>query len=138
MPHRDLSPAEQEHVRVCLRALRARFDSWRNVERSLPLAHSVLVDVMSGRSEVSVAIAFRAARVLGASIYDVIAGARAAGRHVPQLRQGVGRALAVRVGRRSSIVLTSTRLLRELSTSHPTRETLLDSARLARGRSGKP
>ena len=74
MPHRDLSLNEQEHVRVCLRALRARFDSWRNVERSLPLAHSVLVDVMSGRSEVSVAIAFRAARVLGASIYDVIAG----------------------------------------------------------------
>lgn len=29
---------------------------------------------MSGRCEVSVAIAFRAAKVLGASVYDVIAG----------------------------------------------------------------
>ena len=39
-----------------------------------PVAHSVLVDVMTGKSEVSVAIAFLAAKVLGASIYDVIAG----------------------------------------------------------------
>jgi hypothetical protein len=74
MPHRDLSLDEQENVRVCLRSLRARFGNWRNVERSLPVAHSVLVDVMSGRCEVSVAIAFRAAKVLDASIYDVIGG----------------------------------------------------------------
>lgn len=74
MPHRDLSLAEQENVRVCLRALRARFGSWRNVERSLPVAHSVLVDMMAKRCEVSVTVAFRAAKVLDASIYDVIAG----------------------------------------------------------------
>lgn len=74
MPHRDLSLAEQENVRVCLRVLRARFGNWRNVERSLPVAHSVLVDVMAGKCEVSVAIAFRTAKVLDASIYDVIAG----------------------------------------------------------------
>jgi hypothetical protein len=74
MSHRDLSLVEQEHVRVCLRLLRARFGNWRNVERSLPVAHSVLVDMMSGRCEVSVTIAFRAAKVLDASIYNVIAG----------------------------------------------------------------
>lgn len=74
MPHRDLSLEQQEHVRVCLRSLRAKFGNWRNVERSLPVAHSVLVDVMTGKSEVSVAIAFRTAKVLEASIYDVIAG----------------------------------------------------------------
>ncbi len=74
MSHRDLSLEQQEHVRVCLRALRARFGNWRNVERSLPVAHSVLVDLMAGRCEVSVVIAFRAAKVLDASVYDVIAG----------------------------------------------------------------
>lgn len=74
MPHRDLSLVEQENVRVCLRALRARFGDWRAVERSLPLAHSLRVDMMLKRCEVSVTIAFRAAKVLDASIYDVIAG----------------------------------------------------------------
>ena len=33
-----------------------------------------MVDVMSGRVEVSVVIAFRTAKVLDASVYDVIAG----------------------------------------------------------------
>ena len=74
MAHRDLSLEQQEHVRVCLRALRAKFGNWRNVERSLPVAHSVMVDVMSGRVEVSVVIAFRTAKVMGASVYDVIEG----------------------------------------------------------------
>lgn len=74
MAHRDLSLAEQENVRVCLRALRVRFGNWRNVERSLPVAHSVLVELMSGCCEVSVIVAFRVAKVLNASIYDVIAG----------------------------------------------------------------
>ncbi len=74
MPHRDLSLAEQENVRVCLRSLRARFGNWRNVERSLPVAHSLLVNMMAKRCEVSITIAFRAAKVLDASIYDVIAG----------------------------------------------------------------
>jgi hypothetical protein len=74
MSHRDLSFDEQESVRVCLRSLRAKFGNWRNVERSLPVAHSVLVDVMAGKCEVSVVIAFRTAKVLDASIYDVIAG----------------------------------------------------------------
>lgn len=49
-----------------------RIGNWRNVERSLPVAHSLLVDVMSGRCQVSVVVAFRVAKVLGASIYDVI------------------------------------------------------------------
>lgn len=74
MTHRDLSLAEQENVRHCLQALRARFGDWRAVERSLPLAHSLRVDMMLKRCEVSVTIAFRVAKVLDASIYDVIAG----------------------------------------------------------------
>jgi len=74
MPHRDLSLAEQENVRVCLRSLRARFGDWRTVERALPIAHSLRVDMMLKRCEVSVTIAFRAAKVLDASVYDVIAG----------------------------------------------------------------
>jgi hypothetical protein len=74
MAHRDLSLEQQKNVRACLRALRARFGDWRNVERSLPVAHSLRVDMMSGRCEVSVTVAFRTAKVLDASIYDVIAG----------------------------------------------------------------
>ena len=54
----------------------------------------MLVDVMSGRCEVSVAIAFRAAKVLDASIYGRDRRDRAAGRHLPALRQGAERALA--------------------------------------------
>jgi hypothetical protein len=69
----DGSLVEQEYARVCLRALRARFGSLRHVERSLPLAHSVMVDVMFGRAEVSTVIAFRVVKVLDTSIYDVIA-----------------------------------------------------------------
>jgi hypothetical protein len=59
MPHRDLILEQQEHVRVCLRALRARFRNWRNVERSLPVAHSVMLEIMSERVEVSVLCAAR-------------------------------------------------------------------------------
>lgn len=65
----------------------------------------MLVDVMSGRCEVSVAIAFRAAKVLDASIYGRDRRDRAAGRHLPALRQGAERALAVR-GRGEWIALT--------------------------------
>lgn len=58
---RDLS----EHDAILFRAVYLE---------ELSVVHSVLVDVMSGRCEVSVTIAFRAAKVLDASIYDVIAG----------------------------------------------------------------
>jgi len=74
MSHRDLSLAEQKNVLVCLRALRAKFGDWSTVERALPFAHSQRVDTMFGRCEVSVVIAFRVAKLLDASIYDVIAG----------------------------------------------------------------
>lgn len=74
MTHRDLSLTEQENVRLCLQSLRARFGDWRAVERSLPLAHSLRVDMMLKRCEVSVTIAFRVAKVLDTSIYAVIAG----------------------------------------------------------------
>jgi hypothetical protein len=74
VPHRDLSLDEQENVRACLRVLRVRMESWTNVEHTLPVAHSQLVEVMAGRAEVSVIIAFRVAKAMEASIYDVIDG----------------------------------------------------------------
>jgi len=47
----------------------------RNPQRhSLPLAHSLRVDMMLKRCEVSVTIAFRVAKVLDTAIYDVSAG----------------------------------------------------------------
>jgi hypothetical protein len=64
MPHRDLSLAEQENVRACLRSLRARFGDWRAVERALPVAHSQRVDMMSGPCEVSVTIPCHAVRLM--------------------------------------------------------------------------
>jgi hypothetical protein len=47
---------------------------WSNVTRALPVAQSALTDTMSGRTEVSVTIAFRVARLMNVSIYDVIRG----------------------------------------------------------------
>jgi hypothetical protein len=74
MAHRDISLDEQQNVRVCLRALRARFNTWYTIERALPISHSVLVDLMAERREVSVTIAFRVAKMLDVSLYDVLAG----------------------------------------------------------------
>lgn len=96
MPHRDLSLDEQEHVRVCLRSLRAKFGNWRNVERSLPVAHSVLVDVMTGKCEVSVAIASPHSQGAGRVHLRCDRGAGGAGRYVRALWQGAERALAAR------------------------------------------
>jgi hypothetical protein len=74
MPRRDLSVVEQENVRSLIRVLRARLGNWTNVERVLPISHSVRVDVMYGRTEVGAAIAFRVAKAFDASLYDVLAG----------------------------------------------------------------
>jgi hypothetical protein len=74
-PRRDLSLAEQANVRALLRVLHAKFGrQWQSVSRALPVAQSALTATMSGRTEVSVTIAFRVAKLMGASIYDVING----------------------------------------------------------------
>lgn len=74
MPRRDLSLDEQKNVRAYLQMLRARFGNWRTVERSLPVSHSALHDVLQGRTEPSVTIAFRIAKMLDVSLHDVLAG----------------------------------------------------------------
>jgi DNA-binding XRE family transcriptional regulator len=75
MPRRDLSLPEQENVRALLRVLHVKMGRrWQTVARALPIASSSLVQTMSGRVEVSVTIAFRVAKLMNASIYDVING----------------------------------------------------------------
>jgi len=75
VPRRDLSFEEQENVRVLLRVLRHRYGNWRNVERALPLSHSMRVDITAERAEVSTAVAFRVAKALDTSVHHVLTGA---------------------------------------------------------------
>ena len=65
---------------LCLRALRARLGDWGVVEHALPVAHSQRVEVMAGRCEVSVAIAFRVAKVL--DMKDIFADEHYAARNM--------------------------------------------------------
>jgi DNA-binding XRE family transcriptional regulator len=74
MPRRDLSLDEQKNVRAYLQMLRVRFGNWRTVERALPVSHSSMNDILQGRSEVSVTIAFRIAKMLDVSLHHVLAG----------------------------------------------------------------
>lgn len=74
MPRRDLSLDEQQNVLALLRALRSRFGNWISVERAVPISHSQRVEVTAGRAEVSTAIAFRMAKLLDVSLYDVLKG----------------------------------------------------------------
>lgn len=74
MPRRDLSLDEQKNVRAYLQMLRVRFGNWRAVERSLPVSHSALNDVLQERTEVSVTIAFRIAKMLDVALHHVLTG----------------------------------------------------------------
>ena len=74
MPRRDQSLDEQKNVRAYLQMLRLRFGNWRTVERSLPVSHSALNDVLQGRTEASVTIAFRIAKMLDVSLHHVLTG----------------------------------------------------------------
>lgn len=74
MPRRDLSLAEQTNVRAYLRMLRVRCGNWRNVERTLPISHSALHDIIAERVEVSATIAFRIAKRLDVSLHHVLSG----------------------------------------------------------------
>jgi len=44
--------------------LRVRFGNWRIVERALPVSHSTMNDILQERTEVSVTVAFRIAKML--------------------------------------------------------------------------
>jgi hypothetical protein len=70
----DLTPGEQEHVRALLRVLRVQLGTWTSVRRALPLSHSTLAEVMSGRTEVTATIAFRVAKAFDAPISAVLTG----------------------------------------------------------------
>jgi hypothetical protein len=77
MAHRyrsDLTEEEQEHVIALMRVLRVRLGNWRGVELALPLAHSSLWSVVSGRAPVTPMIAFRVARAFDAPISAVLTG----------------------------------------------------------------
>ena len=48
--------------------------NWGNVERALPLSHSMRVDITTGKCEVSAVVAFRVARALDVPLTDAISG----------------------------------------------------------------
>jgi hypothetical protein len=74
MPRSDLNPTEQEHVRTLLRMLRVKLGGWPSVQRALPMSGNSLWHAVSGRTEVSATLAFRVARLLDASISQVLTG----------------------------------------------------------------
>ena len=74
MARRDLSLDEQKRVLAYLTMLRARLGNWVTLEQALPVSHSARVEITSGRREVSTTIAFRIAKLMGVSLYDVLAG----------------------------------------------------------------
>lgn len=74
MSYRDLSRDEQQNALAMLHALRARFGNWFTVERALPLSHSQRVEMTEGRTQVSMTVAFRIAKLLEVSLHDVLQG----------------------------------------------------------------
>jgi hypothetical protein len=69
----DLTPEEQVHVRAALRFLRSRSGSWAMLAKTMGFKRRTLQDVRGGRP-VTPTMAFRAARVAGASMDDLLAG----------------------------------------------------------------
>jgi len=74
MGYRDLTKTEQEHVRAYLNYLHARLGSWRRVERAVPLAHGTRIAITAHRVRITTTIAFRVAKTLDVSLYDLLAG----------------------------------------------------------------
>jgi hypothetical protein len=74
MGYRDLTKTEQEHVRAYLNYLHARLGSWRRVERAVPLAHGTRIAITQGSVRITTTIAFRVAKALDVSLYDLLAG----------------------------------------------------------------
>jgi hypothetical protein len=54
--------------------LRVKLGGWRAVQHALPMSDNVLWQAVSGRTEVSATLAFRAARLLDAPISAVLTG----------------------------------------------------------------
>jgi len=70
----DLDEKEQTHVRTALRYLRGRMNGWKAVAAALRFSDGGLKAVLSGTSAVSASMALRVARLLNASIDDLLAG----------------------------------------------------------------
>jgi len=69
----DLDPKEQGHVRAAMRFLRNRVGTWATVAAALHSSPKTIENVIGGR-EVSASLALRVARLLDASMDDLLAG----------------------------------------------------------------
>jgi hypothetical protein len=69
----DLTTTEQANVRRALRFLRAKLGTWEGVAAALNTNWSTL-KTARGKGAVSASLAFRVARVAGATIDDVVCG----------------------------------------------------------------
>ena len=70
----DLNDAEQESVRVALRALRYRSGRWKLVAKALGFTCKGLVNISNGSKRVSAKTAFRVARLVKVSMEELLAG----------------------------------------------------------------
>jgi hypothetical protein len=69
----DLTPAEQENVRVALRFLAKRLGGYRKLSTAMRAKHPTVRGAL-GRGNVSAGLAVRAARLAGVPVEDVLAG----------------------------------------------------------------
>jgi hypothetical protein len=69
----DLTPKEQEHVRVALRFIHARCGTWAHAAKALRANRLTLMRVAAG-SVVSASTAVRVARLAQVNVDDVLGG----------------------------------------------------------------
>lgn len=70
----DLNLTEQKHVRTALRHLRRRIGAWMPVADALHASYATIDKVVNGRRAVTASMALRVARLLDASVDDLLAG----------------------------------------------------------------
>ena len=70
----DLTEKEQRNARTMLRFLRVRAGSWPPVADALEMKADTLDRVVNGRRNVTPAVVFRLARLINATVDDVLAG----------------------------------------------------------------
>lgn len=70
----DLTEKEQRNARTMLRFLRVRAGGWPPIAEALDIKLDTLERVVNGRRNVTPAVAFRLARLIGSTVDDVLAG----------------------------------------------------------------
>lgn len=70
----DLDASEQANVRIALRYLRITLKGWQSVGKALGFQADTMQKVAAGVRSVTAPMAFRIAKMLGASIDDLISG----------------------------------------------------------------